>query len=37
MGHFAGQHVGDGFYAAVGMPGEAGKVIRGILVAKVVE
>ncbi len=34
---FAGQHIGDGLDAAVGMPGEAGKIVRGVLVAKVVE
>src|SRR5271165_4642888 len=33
----AGKDVGDGFDAAVRVPGEAGQIISGILVAKVVE
>ena len=33
----AAQDVGDGLDPAMGMPGEAGQIIRGILVAKVVE
>ena len=34
---FAGQDVGDGLDAAMRVPGEAGEVVGGILVAEVVE
>ena len=33
----AGEHVGDGFDAAVRMPGKAGEVFVGVVVAEVVE
>jgi hypothetical protein len=33
----AGEHVGDGFDAAMGMPWEAGEVLVGVVVAKIVE
>ena len=33
----AGQHVGDGLDAAVRMPGEAGEVVVGIVVAEIVQ
>ena len=35
--HGAGEDVGDGFDAAMGMPGEAGQVIGGDIVAEIVE
>ncbi len=37
MRHLAGQHIGDGFNAAVGMPWESGQVVRGIFVAEIVQ
>ena len=37
VGDFAGQNVGDGLDSAVRMPGEAGEIVRGILVAEVIQ
>ena len=37
MIHGAGEHVGDRLDAAVGMPGKAGEIFIGIVVAEVVE
>ena len=37
VGDLTGQHIGDGLDAAMRVPGEAGQIIRGILVAKIVE
>ena len=37
MGDFACQHVGDGLDAAMRVPGEAGEVVRGFLVAEVIQ
>src|SRR5271155_5255800 len=33
----SGQHVGDGFDSAVGMPGEARQIVLGNIVAEVIE
>ena len=37
VGHFAGKDVGDGLDAAMRVPGEAGEVVRGILVAEIIQ
>ena len=37
MLHGAGEHVGDGFDAAVRMPGEAREIVGGPIVAEIVE
>ena len=37
VGDFAGQDVGDGLDAAMRVPGEAGEVVRGVLVAEIIQ
>src|ERR1019366_406408 len=37
VGHFAGENVGDGLDAAMGVPGEAGEVVRGVLIAEIIQ
>src|SRR6185437_11003245 len=37
MRHLAGQHISDGLDAAMRMPGEAGDIVRRVLVAEIVQ